>query len=1173
MALAIGDFSEDGEEIITGFTAKDGAIYRFATQVEKWAEQIRRNGYRVLGAHNGRQWEGAAFDGIFDLDLGTDAIVKGMTLPENILYDASPVQAWEGQLAVNQTTIEDDGSISYQGVDSERVNVKAFRISRTAYDATGTPLADNPWVGVQFESPGDPNDSFVVQFRMNGDGFLFAPSDGVFLPKTHVRGRYPAAQVPADLTVAGNGRFVRRMEVRPSAQDLDMYICEIWHYVGNANTRCTFTLAPLDLAENLRPTAVSDPITGAFIFLESPELVGFRFVSQILTGKSDVIISNAAADIASLRGSVVDIRTAQLRVEATANQAKVDLAALNGVAGGIVSPGDATFIAGVWYENKTEAAIFLPTPVAVVAGLTAVAGGVSVGNGVLAAATDATFTGRAAAGITLGINNVTGKNFYVNADGNWTEDIDDIPAAVATNIADIAAMAKASKAKLDAVKTNALDMDEPAVKALIDLGIGPLKSSAVASYDPAKTYVKDDFCTAEGKQYLLVSSSAKGISPIKNGGVDWIVYTPSSDLHRFEARGPTGNDIEPLGVVWSDTRYSEGAVGSNVNINYLSKGGGLWESLNSITLRKIVVRYSGVATSWTEFRAIRILKADLTEYGNIWRAGDSLNAAAFPGSGQMYTGQACHPPTGSNSAPSSAMLELLPSVTEGLAGFGGFTANYRVNVASTRINTVEVHYNNGHVRISNHGVALANANTRLTLTEPRQFPIGSNIAAASGVELSPEQAGSETDKTFGRISGELLGIARKRNAVQEIGTVYGDGVTPQIEACDTTGRTFNPALTGSLAVNQGQVHTVMATPAFENQVAGSHAFFWKLPESVRGRETEIRWGLRNAASATACQIRNYLSGEVPEHSCAIAWNGTAWVVGATDIPVTSTVDGGWTWFSRVMRSRPADTEYIVISVPPGDTQIPALYEVGAQPAQGQPVGLMLHDTVTDVRFPYAPGNLVSRDDLSEEARQRAAAITSLAASITAAPPGAKGDTGAAGAKGADGAPGPKGDTGVSGVQGIKGDTGAAGAKGDAGVAGPQGIAGAGPAPNLTALNLGTFLTADGAPIALIRDRQGARIKSFDFTFRDRRTTAWPTRTGAFSLLASEMAGGGGWAARIDGWRPGVSRDLNVVGVTYPVYIQWVVSPSGVHLWLQDAHAGTWNAYGEFVNFTVTWEAS
>jgi hypothetical protein len=1182
MAWRLGEFNSDGTRKVIELVDGDANKPRFGETNgwEKTLYQLGRNPAYTLVSQDDGTWQGPTRTavnipfGAISIDATPDdATDNAITVFNEIIADISPDSVQSATTVVRPTTSNDRTIEAGRGYGRDRINVLSFIIDATVFDLGGQPIAENHFFRLALTSATAVKDRWNIVCKLEGErADWIADSVDAFNPikDAIIQVRPAAGLVPGRIHLAADSQYVRRVRyLRVGAADSTLYLFQVYFYLGRGGNTMDLLFSPtfIDAAE--APHWID--LAGGFVnWVETPGLTGLRFISRVVWQCADeeffsdqtvvgelIRTPNAGSELAVSSGAVsdaIDLVAASLQTARDhADQAQAELNSMVARLGSSVKAGRPVLLGATMYVNTTGADAPLtqaPTEEYLVKtlGFTKMAGG---GGDTEFLVSNTDLTGVApVAGKTMGIWHEAGKSdivYSVGKDGKWISNL-----AVVEN----------AQAELTKIQTDKDAQQNARLKSLEDFAATEAgrelaqnkrmdaieASKPVAAYNPEVTYAKDDFCTAEGKQYLLISATAKGITPIGNKGVNWVVYTPSSDKQRFEPRAPTGNDVEPIGLVWSDTSYSQGATGSNVNINYLSKGGGVWEAQNSITLAKIVIRYVGIISSYTWFSALRILKSDLTEYAGIWRAGNSLNADAFPAPGVMYDAQSVRSPTNS-----AAWLELVPSTTVGLSGFGGFTANYRVSVGSTRINSVETHYSNGHIKTDKFGTSspgdgLSNANTRLLLPSPRPFPVGSNVAAASGIELSAAQASDKTDRTFGRVSGEVLAAAALAYSRQEIGTLYAPGVTPQIESIDTTGRTLNPDLIGSPAVNQGLVHAVAATTPspFENKVPGSHVFLWKLPESARGRETEIRWALPNATPSTPCQIRNYLSGEVPEHPCDITWNGTLWIAGVTDIPVTATIDGDWTVFSRVMRSRPADTEYIMISVPPGAVQIAALYEKDAQPSQGVPNGVMIHDTLTDVRFPYVPGNMVSLTDLQPLARR------DEIPTVTTGPAGPKGAPGIAGAPG---------------VAGAKGDTGAAGA------AGPKGDAGPLATPNLDALNLGTFATADGAPIALIRARPGARIKSFDFTFRDRRTAQWPTRTAPFSLAASEMGGGGGWVARIDGWRSGVSRDLNITGIVYPVYLQWVNSPAGTHLWFQDAHAGTWNTYGEVVNFTVVWEAA
>jgi hypothetical protein len=263
-------------------------------------------------------------------------------------------------------------------------------------------------------------------------------------------------------------------------------------------------------------------------------------------------------------------------------------------------------------------------------------------------------------------------------------------------------------------------------------------------YDPSSaTYLKSvtgvkltDKLT--GTQRDILDADKAKLSAVESK-VDGLLKYIAAD------RAPLATDIWPEGVVWGDTTY-----GTVNPAKWMSKGGGVWASLNKVTLTKIRINAAGVMTSFTVLNTIRILKADGTQYGNVWQAGASSGAAGFPAAGADYLAQPASPPTNG-----SGWFDLVPKSGTVLAGISGMVANYRELVDSTKIVSIDLTFSNGFTKVipvnitypltvSLNPKVLASATDVRTTIAPISFPIGSDVAGA-GVDAYTK---TESDAKF-----------------------------------------------------------------------------------------------------------------------------------------------------------------------------------------------------------------------------------------------------------------------------------------------------------------------------------------------------------------------------------------------------------------------------------------
>ncbi|MGL4490982.1 MAG: hypothetical protein ACRCU5_16195, partial [Rhizobiaceae bacterium] len=216
-----------------------------------------------------------------------------------------------------------------------------------------------------------------------------------------------------------------------------------------------------------------------------------------------------------------------------------------------------------------------------------------------------------------------------------------------------------------------------------------------------------------------------------------------------ETRAPTATDIHPKNTVWQDISY-----GTERPLEYLSKGPGVWESQNSITLEKLRVYVSfALSNSLMNLADIKVLRADRSAYPQMWKMGSQSGTVA-PGFGQFYTGQSVHPP-GRNT---SGWFELVPrSSADTLSGFGGVMADFN-SQGTTQITRFEVFYTNGFSRSIDVAGRRWGGDQWVEIN-PVPFPVGSNPPIAAQVDLTPTEASDATGKKFGRVSGEGIAAA------------------------------------------------------------------------------------------------------------------------------------------------------------------------------------------------------------------------------------------------------------------------------------------------------------------------------------------------------------------------------------------------------------------------------
>jgi hypothetical protein len=269
-------------------------------------------------------------------------------------------------------------------------------------------------------------------------------------------------------------------------------------------------------------------------------------------------------------------------------------------------------------------------------------------------------------------------------------------------------------------------------------------SGAPLPWDASYTYGQNEFAIADGRIWVSVANANLNKPPATDKGTGWKPYNPGNTNSKYIDRDPTVDDIFPAGFVWVNNTY-----GPN-GLLYLSKGSGIWEVQNRITLSKIRITAYGTASSYTVLKAIKILKADGTQYGDIWRAGASSGVNGFPSSGSDYTNQGASPKTNS-----SGWFELYPrKASEVLAGFGGIIGTFR-DVGSTGIQSFELFYDNDFSKVFNIG-QLYGGTATVPLSPAQPFPVGKDVLPEVGHNLTLPQAQDATDKTFGRISGEVL---------------------------------------------------------------------------------------------------------------------------------------------------------------------------------------------------------------------------------------------------------------------------------------------------------------------------------------------------------------------------------------------------------------------------------
>jgi hypothetical protein len=285
-------------------------------------------------------------------------------------------------------------------------------------------------------------------------------------------------------------------------------------------------------------------------------------------------------------------------------------------------------------------------------------------------------------------------------------------------------------------------------------------SGAPLPWDSGYTYSQNEFAIADGRIWVSVANSNLNKNPATDKGTGWKPYNPGNTNSKYIDRDPTVDDIFPTGFVWVNNAY-----GPN-GLLYLSKGNGVWEVQNRITLSKIRITAYGTASSYTVLKAIKILKADGTQYGDIWRAGASSGVNGFPSSGSDYTNQGASPKTNS-----SGWFELYPrKASEVLAGFGGIIGTFR-DVGSTGILSFELFYDNDFSKVFNVG-QLYGGTATVTLSPAQPFPVGKDVLPEVGHNLTLAQAQDATDKTFGRISGEVLSAVI--DAKVPVKTGFGD---------------------------------------------------------------------------------------------------------------------------------------------------------------------------------------------------------------------------------------------------------------------------------------------------------------------------------------------------------------------------------------------------------------
>jgi hypothetical protein len=282
-------------------------------------------------------------------------------------------------------------------------------------------------------------------------------------------------------------------------------------------------------------------------------------------------------------------------------------------------------------------------------------------------------------------------------------------------------------------------------------------SGAPLPWDSGYTYGQNEFAIADGRIWVSVANSNLNKNPATDKGTGWKPYNPGNTNSKYIDRDPTVDDIFPTGFVWVNNAY-----GPN-GLLYLSKGNGVWEVQNRITLSKIRITAYGTANSFTVLRAVKILKADGSLYGNIWRAGESSKASGFPSPGVDYVDQNANPPT-----MGTCWFELYPrKASEVLEGFGGVNAYFRVE-GSTGITSFEIFYDNGFSKVFSMGKIYAG--TKDAVLSPAQpFPVGKDVLPEVGHNLTLAQAQDPTDKTFGRISGEVLGAVIDAKVSAKVG--------------------------------------------------------------------------------------------------------------------------------------------------------------------------------------------------------------------------------------------------------------------------------------------------------------------------------------------------------------------------------------------------------------------